>query len=244
MHELYTLKKPLAVQLRHKNHLLPFEDETGLVRFSRKFDSSLLLFGFNSKKHPNSLIFARTFDYELLDMVELHVEKFVSSTEFKNPGTVFGVKPSIILQGTHFESDETMKRVGNLMVDWFRGSTTNSVRLQGLELVVCLTAISDKKMLLRTYRSELKKEVGSQYPKVELVEMGPNIDFSLGRNKLASDSLFKTSLKKPVFQMPSGKKKVHPDDFGNRVAQIHTGRQQTDAIQTRKVKALKSGPPR
>lgn len=48
-----------------------------------KFDSSLFLFGSNSKKHPNSLIFGRMYDYHILDMVELRIEKFVSSNEFK-----------------------------------------------------------------------------------------------------------------------------------------------------------------
>jgi ribosome production factor 2 len=61
----------------------PFEDETMLCKLSQKFDSSLFAFGSNSKKRPNSLIFGRMYDHQMLDMVEMQMEKFVSSAEFK-----------------------------------------------------------------------------------------------------------------------------------------------------------------
>lgn len=65
------------------NPFHPFEDESGLIKFSQKHDSSLFLFGSNSKKHPNSLIFGRMFDYSLLDMVELSIINFKASAEFQ-----------------------------------------------------------------------------------------------------------------------------------------------------------------
>ena len=55
-----------------------------------------------------------------------------------------------MLQGTAFESDDTMKRVGNMMVDWFRGPTVNRIRLQGLEVVISLTAVENR-ILFRVY---------------------------------------------------------------------------------------------
>jgi ribosome production factor 2 len=108
-----------------------------------------------------------------------------------------------------------MKRTGNLMVDWFRGGAANSIRMQGLELVISLTATSDSKFLFRVYRcvvlklekqilcshwifrTSLKKEVGERNPRVELVEIGPSIDFVVARSRLASEDLYRTSLKKP-----------------------------------------------
>lgn len=62
-----------------------------------------------------------------------------------------GCKPCIILQGTEFETNETMKRIGNMMVDWFRGVVVENIRLQGLELVISLTAVEDK-IYFRVYR--------------------------------------------------------------------------------------------
>lgn len=62
------------------------------------------------------------------------------------------MKPCIILQGSLFETDETLKRLGNLMVDWFRGAKAECVRLQGIELVISLTAVAEERVLFRVYR--------------------------------------------------------------------------------------------
>ena len=123
-----------------------------------------------------------------------------------------GTKPCIILQGPLFESDETLQRLGNLMIDWFRGTKVEMVRLQGLELVIALTALSKEQVLFRVYKSVfvlfngkdilafravLKKAEASSLPRVELLEIGPQIDFKLDRKKFASDELYKTAMKKP-----------------------------------------------
>jgi hypothetical protein len=47
------------------------------------------------------------------------------------------------------------------------------------------------------FRSVLKKVEGSSNPKVELIEIGPQIDLKIERKKLASEDLFKAALKKP-----------------------------------------------
>ncbi|VDK58306.1 unnamed protein product [Anisakis simplex] len=193
--ELFALKKPLAKQMKRRNPFHPFEDDTPIEKFSSKFDSSLFVFGSNSKKHPNSILFGRMYDYHVLDMAELRVENLVRGSEFKTAKAMFGTKPCLILQGTEFETDEKMKRIGNLLVDWFRGPTVEKIRLQGLEMVISITVVKEK-LLLRTYRVCLKKSA-TLLPRIELIEMGPRIDFSVQRTKLASDDLFKTALKQP-----------------------------------------------
>lgn len=47
-----------------------------------KYDTSLFLFGSNSKKHKNSLVMGRMYDCHVLDMVELQIENFVKSAAF------------------------------------------------------------------------------------------------------------------------------------------------------------------
>ncbi|VDO57889.1 unnamed protein product [Haemonchus placei] len=80
-------------------------------------------------------------------------------------------------------------------------------------------------------------------PRIELLEMGPSIDFKVDRTKLASDSLYKAACKKPKALMSKRRKNMSEDVFGNQLARVHIGKQNTDAIQTRyavlKVKALK-----
>lgn len=51
-------------------------------RMSSKFDSSLFVFGSNSKKHPNSLILGRLYDSSILDMIELKVAEYKPAMEF------------------------------------------------------------------------------------------------------------------------------------------------------------------
>ena len=43
----------------------------------------MFVVGQNSKKRPDNLIFARTFDNRLLDMCEVGVQNFVSMKELK-----------------------------------------------------------------------------------------------------------------------------------------------------------------
>uniref|UniRef100_A0A915LUJ2 Ribosome production factor 2 homolog n=1 Tax=Meloidogyne javanica TaxID=6303 RepID=A0A915LUJ2_MELJA len=210
-------------------------DKTAIIMRGNKMSEIV-----GKKKRPNTLTFGRFFDHQMLDMVELQIEKFVSSEEFKAGGVTAGTKPCIILQGPLFESDPTLQRFGNLMVDWFRGPVVETVRLQGLELIISLTALDEKKILLRFYKTLLKRSPNSENPKVELIELGPQIDFKLDRSKLASDDLFSTALKKPKQESNKPKdKNTKFDAFGNKMAKVHTGRQRLDEIQTRKVKALK-----
>ena len=41
------------------------------------------MFGFNSKKRPNSLIMGRFFDNQVTDMFEFGMENFISMEDFK-----------------------------------------------------------------------------------------------------------------------------------------------------------------
>ncbi|CEF65779.1 Ribosome production factor 2 homolog [Strongyloides ratti] len=241
MKELMLLKKPLTTQMKRHNAFHPFENETGLTEFSQKFDTSLFVFGSSTKKRPSCITVGRMFDHNLLDMVELNVTKFVSSNEFKAPRPTLGTKPCIILQGTEFENDETMTRIGNLFVDLFKGPSVSQVRLQGLETVIQITAVG-KNILFRVYKTILLKS-GTKTPRVELIEVGPSIDFQLNRDKLASASLWKDALKVPKELTVKPKKNTDTDVFGTKLARVHVGKQHINTIQTRKLKALKRTKP-
>jgi ribosome production factor 2 len=64
----------------------PFEDASSLEFWSQKNDCPLFVVGLHQKKRPNDLVFARMFDYQVLDMLEVGVEKAVSMHEFKVSG--------------------------------------------------------------------------------------------------------------------------------------------------------------
>lgn len=236
--ELYVLKKQNSVTYKRKNILRPFEDETPLEFFAKKTDASLFMFGSHNKKRPNNLVLGRFFDFHILDMIELGIDKFVSQAEFPGGKCPEGTKPCLMFAGETFEQDFEYQRLKNLLIDYFRGPVVSQVRLAGLEHVIMVTA-TEGKILIRNYRVLLKKS-GSRTPRIELEEIGPSLDLTLRRVKLASDDLYKRSLKQPKTVKPRKKKNVSHDAFGSKLGNIHMQKQSLDKLQTRKMKGLKA----
>lgn len=235
--ELYMLKKHNAVMYKRKNILRPFEDETPLEFFSKKSDASLFMFGSHSKKRPDNLVLGRMFDFHVSDMIELGIQNFKSMLEFSGAKCAVGTKPCILFAGEPFDQELEYKRLKNLFIDFFRGPVVEQIRLAGMEHVIMITA-QDGKIYLRNYKILLKKS-GSRTPRVELEEMGPSLDLVIRRTKLASDDLYKQSLKVPKAAKIKKKKNISRDPFGSKLGRIHMQKQDLGKLQTRKVKALK-----
>ncbi|XP_065057908.1 ribosome production factor 2 homolog [Rhopilema esculentum] len=234
---IYILKKPNAVMFQRKNILRPFEDQNSLEFFSQKNDASLFVFGSHSKKRPNNLVFGRFYDGHILDMAEFGVENYIPISGFKTEKCTSGTKPCLLFSGEIFDSDPEYKRIKSIFIDFWRGPLVESIRLQGLEHVLQFTAI-DGKVLMRSYRVALKKS-GLKTPRIELVEMGPSIDFLVRRTRLASNDLYKEACRQPKAAKIQKTKNVDHDVFGTKTGRIHMQSQDLDKLQTRKVKALK-----
>lgn len=235
--DIYALKKPNAVLYKKKNIVRPFEDSTSLEFFSKKNDASLFLFGSHNKKRPNNLIFGRLFDYHVLDMIELGIEKFTSLKDIKMSKCPEGTKPMLVFAGEAFDIDNEYKRLKSVLLDFFRGPTVSSVRLAGLEHVLHFTAL-DGKIYMRSYKVLLKKS-GCRTPRIELEEIGPSIDFILRRTHLASDDLYKTANRQPKALKPKKKKNISHDAFGTKFGRVHMQKQNLEKLQTRKMKGLR-----
>ncbi|XP_051951456.1 ribosome production factor 2 homolog [Xyrauchen texanus] len=235
--DIYALKKPGAVLFKKKNIVRPFEDSTALEFFSKKSDSSLFLFGSHNKKRPNNLIFGRMFDFHVLDMFELGIEKFVSLKDIKREKCPEGTKPMLVFAGELFDTDNEHKRLRNILTDFFCGPKIAAVRLAGLEHVLHFTAL-DGKIYMRSYKVLLKKS-GCRTPRIELEEMGPSFDLVLRRTHMSSDDLYRTAHKQPKGLKPKKKKNISHDAFGTRLGRLHMQKQNLDKLQTRKMKGLK-----
>uniref|UniRef100_A0A670I0I8 Ribosome production factor 2 homolog n=1 Tax=Podarcis muralis TaxID=64176 RepID=A0A670I0I8_PODMU len=233
-------KNPNLSVLSRKNIARPFEDQTSLEFFSKKSDCSLFLFGSHNKKRPNNLIIGRMYDYHVLDMVELGIEKFVALRDIKNSKCPEGTKPMLIFAGDAFDISEEHRRLKSLLIDFFRGPVVPSVRLAGLEHVLHFTAI-DEKVYMRSYKVLLKKS-GCKIPRIELEDMGPSLDLVMRRTHLASDDLYKLSLRQPKALKPKKKKNISHDVFGTKYGRIHMQKQDLEKLQTRKMKGLKKRP--
>ncbi|XP_072595082.1 ribosome production factor 2 homolog isoform X3 [Vulpes vulpes] len=151
-----------------------------------------------------------------------------------------GTKPMLIFAGDDFDVTEDYRRLKNLLIDFFRGPTVSNIRLAGLEYVLHFTALNGK-IYFRSYKLLLKKS-GCRTPRIELEEMGPSLDLVLRRTRLASDDLYKLSMKMPKALKPKKKKNVSHDTFGTTYGRIHMQKQDLSKLQTRKMKGLKKRP--
>lgn len=173
MKDIYNLKKPDAFKLSRKNDITVFENATPVEQFCRKFETPLFLMGSHSKKRPNNVVLGRIFNYSLLDMFELGIERFEGMSAFPGPKVTLGTKPCLIFNGPEWDQSDELKQLRSLLVDFFHKEEVKSVRLQGLEHTISFTISSDGKILFRSYKIHLKKS-GCKTPRIELEEIGKN----------------------------------------------------------------------
>jgi ribosome production factor 2 len=265
--DIHSMKRPLCVKFSKKNSIYPFEDPSSLEFFSDKNDASLVVFGSHSKKRPHTMTLVRMFHHKVLDMLEMHVdpESFRSLSQFKNEKPQVGLKPLLSFSGSGFESpianEYTIAK--SLLLDLFKGPDTNNVDVEGLKYMIHFTVDEEEKegvkpmIHMRCYLMRTKKGNGS-LPKVEVEEMGPRIDFRVGRVKEADPDMWKEAMKKPKTTEVSDldglvvsrrranrvtqaktKKNIETDQIGDKVGRIHVGKQDLSQLQTRKMKGLK-----
>lgn len=167
----YALRKPDAQMLSKKNDITIFENVTPVEAFCRKYEAPLFVMSSHSKKRPDNLVIGRMFNYNLLDMVELHVESHEGLKEFACSKIGLGVKPCLVFNGPTWEETESLTHLKSLFIDIFHREPVESIRLQGLEHIISFTVTPEQKILIRSYKVTMKKS-GVKVPRVELEEMG------------------------------------------------------------------------
>ncbi|KAA0043918.1 ribosome production factor 2-like protein [Cucumis melo var. makuwa] len=224
--ELYHLKKESAVKYSRKNDgIKPFESggDASLEFFSLKTDCSIILYGSHSKKRPNNLVIARTYNQHIYDMVEVGIENFKSMHSFaydKKLAPRVGSKPFITFIGEGFENVEELKHLKEVLLDLFRGEVVENLNLSGLDRVYVCTAISPNKVFLTHCALRLKKS-GSVVPRMELVEVGPSMDMVIRRHRLPTDGLRKEAMKTAKDKAKKKEKNVSKDIIQGKVGRIY-----------------------
>jgi len=95
-----------------------------------------------------------------------------------------------------------------------------------------------KLISIRVFNIELKKS-GHRIPRIELNEIGPHLDLTIRRTKLASDDFYKKTLKQPDAIKEKKIKNVVTNELGTKMGRIHMEKQDFNQLQTRKMKGLK-----
>ena len=141
----------------------------------------------------------------MLDMLEFSVVQETARTlqQFKGEKCKIGLKPMLSFSGSQFESpvanEYTLAK--SLFVDFFRGGETQAVDVEGLQLLISFSvgeeAVDGGKaeIQMRCWRI-ITRRSGQRVPRVEVEEMGPRIDFRVGRARDADEGMWKEAMKK------------------------------------------------
>jgi len=168
-------------------------------------------------------------------------------SQFKNKKCAVGLKPMLLFSGMPFESpipnEYTLAK--SFFTDFFKGEPAEKVDVEGLQYLVSIAARDTvdgeqaKPMIhLRVYLIKTKKS-GQKLPRVEVEEMGPRMDFRIGRMKEAEEAMLKEAMRKARTTLERPKKNISTDIVGDKVGRIHLGKQDLGELQTRKMKGLK-----
>ncbi|PKS10531.1 hypothetical protein jhhlp_002284, partial [Lomentospora prolificans] len=251
MTDLHSMRAPLAKKFTKKNEIHPFDDASSLEFFSEKNDASLFVFGSTSKKRPHALTLVRMFGHKVLDMLELYLdpESFRRIAQFKGRKCAFGLKPMLVFAGSVFESpiENEYTLAKSMLTDFFAArEATEKIDVEGLQYIVSITAedpVDDEakpKIHMRVYLIQTKRS-GQRLPRVEVEEMGPRMDFRVGRFREPDESMLKEALKKAKTTEEKTKKNISTDIIGDKIGRIHIGKQDLSKLQTKKAKGLKRG---
>ncbi len=252
LNDLCSMHQPHAKKFSKKNPIHPFEDATSLEFFSEKNDASMLLFGSSQKKRPHAVTFVRTFGYKVFDMLELHLDPatYRGIAQFKNKKFSIGQRPMLLFAGTAFESpvanEYTLAK--SLLTDYFKGEPADKIDVEGLQYIVSFTAEEESgssigtevkpAIHMRVYLIRTKRS-GQKLPRVEVDEIGPRMDFRVGRMREPDEAMRKEAMKTPRGLEERPKKNIITDTMGDKIGRVHVGKQDLGTMQTRKMKGLK-----
>jgi ribosome production factor 2 len=239
--DLRALKAPDAKLLQKNNDLNVFADGSSIEFLCTKNDCSTFAIGSNNKKRPDNLILGRTFDNQLLDLVELGVTNFRSLKSYAGaPKKRLGSKPMFLFTGSNFVNDDKYKKLQNLILDWFRGEPVATLALAGLDHVIVVTAVDDV-VHFRTYHVKLKKNPvgGGAAPIPLLTNSGPDMDLTIRRTQFASADMWKTAVKQPKELKRKKVKNIKTNAMGETVGKIHLEKQDISEVKLKKSKALR-----
>ena len=119
-----------------------------------------------------------------------------------------GVKPLLSFSGTQFEDPVGEGGGGkfalakSMFLDFFRGGEAKEVDVESLQWMINFSAAEEEgeegtreMVYMRCWRLVTKRS-GQKLPRVEIEEMGPRIDFKLGRVRDAEEGILKDAMRR------------------------------------------------
>jgi len=264
--DMRAMRAPNAKLLSKKNQIVAFDDIEGqqsLEFLTTKNDCTLFALASTNKKRPNNLVMGRTFDHQLLDMVELGILRYKSIQDYGGsvPKKRIGSKPLMLFLGDIWEQDSNCQKLQNLLIDFYRGDIIDKLVVSGIDHLLVFVASQPQdtsssidssnpnidntpKLIIHqhTYFCKLKKDPNdpaSKIPVPYLVPCGPDTTMQIRRTQFAAPDLWKQSLKQPFALKKKKVKNQSTNIFGEVVGRLHIEHQDVDKMGGRKSKALR-----
>ena len=141
-------------------------------------------------------------------MIELMVEGESLRTlqQFKNKKAAVGLKPLLSFSGSAFESptSNAYTLAKSIFTDLFKGPDVGNVDVEGLQYMIHFSVDEEREgdvkgmIHMRCYLLRTKNTGGAaSTPRVEVEEMGPRVDFRVGRHREAEPDMWKAAMRKP-----------------------------------------------
>jgi ribosome production factor 2 len=165
-----------------------------------KNDAAIILMASHSKKRPHNLTITRTFDNQMLDIVELGIINLKAMEEYDVAGVAMGNRPLTIFNGDAWDEKPEYETLRSVFLDLYTGDTSaEMLDLRGISHLIAFSLNSKgtkPKVKMTVYKILLKKS-GTKIPLVDLEEIGPFIEFELRRFTLANSDMMKDAMKAP-----------------------------------------------
>mmetsp|Transcript_11864 Transcript_11864/g.34022 ORF Transcript_11864/g.34022 Transcript_11864/m.34022 type:complete len:360 (-) Transcript_11864:2233-3312(-) len=260
--DMRAMQAPNVKLMSKKNQIVAFDDIEGqqsLEFLTTKNDCALFALASTNKKRPNNLVLGRTFDRQILDMVELAVLRYKSIQDYGGsvPKKRIGSKPLMLFLGDLWQQDSNCKKMQNLLIDFYRGDVVNKLVVSGIDHLLVFVASqpqpddntnpninNEPKLIIHqhTYFCKLKKnpmDPTSKVPVPFLVPCGPDMTMQIRRTQFAEQDLWNLSLKQPQGLKKKKKKNKSTNVFGEVVGRLHIEHQDVEKMGGRKSKALR-----
>lgn len=156
------------------------------------------------------MTFIRCFGGAILDILECAVQQDTARTlsQFGGAKCRVGVKPLLSFSGTQFEDpvggggEGKFAVAKSMFLDFFRGGEAKEVDVEGLQWMINFSAAEEEgeegtreMVYMRCWRLVTKRS-GQKLPRVEIEEMGPRIDFRLGRVRDADEGALRDAMRR------------------------------------------------
>jgi ribosome production factor 2 len=221
--------------MNKKNEILPFESLESLEFLMRKSLCTSFLLTSHSKKRPNNIVFGRTFNGNVLDMVEFGVDSYTPLNPSAEVG--FGQRPLLTVCGNEWELEESLTTAKSILMSCFMCEESDAQSLKGIRHLLSFS-VALGKVHMESFSLALKKS-GTKIPKVVLEPTGFTAILTLRRHQAADPDAMVQALKQPRDQNIIRAKNVSTDKMANTVGRIHMQKQDLSTFVTRKGKALK-----